>query len=71
MKILVFDIFENDQILRPFSGLAPLKLKFFQQNLMVAYVHVEYSTYQVSEESKGVRVESTPPVLAVPRNAWS
>ena len=27
MKILVFDIFEKGQILRPFSGLAPSKLK--------------------------------------------
>ena len=29
MKILVFEIFEKGQILRPFSGLAPSKLKFF------------------------------------------
>ena len=27
MKILVYEIFEKGQILRPFSGLAPLKLK--------------------------------------------
>ena len=33
--------------------LAPSKLKMFQTNLMVAYVHIEYSTYQFSEESKG------------------
>ena len=49
MKILVFEIFEKGQILMPFSGLAPSKLK----TLMVAYVHIEYSTYQFSEESKG------------------
>ena len=29
---------------------------------MVAYVHIEYSTYQFSEESKG-GMESTPPPL--------
>ena len=51
MKILVFDIFEKGQILRPFLGLAPSKLKIFSK--MVAYVHIEYSTYQFSEESKG------------------
>ena len=28
---------------------------------MVAYVHIEYSTHQFSEESKGGGVESTPP----------
>ena len=33
---------------------------FFNKNLMVAYVHIEYSTYQFSEESKGV-----------PKKAWS
>ena len=32
-----FDIFEKGQILRP-----------FQQNIMVAYVHIEYSTYKFS-----------------------
>ena len=26
---------------------------FFNENLMVAYVHIEYSTYQFPEESKG------------------
>ena len=31
MKILVFEIFEKGQILRPFSGLAPSKLDFFFQ----------------------------------------
>ena len=62
MKILVFDIFEKGQILRPFSGLAPSKLKFVQKNLMVAHVHIVYSTYQFSEKSKGVwTVESPPP----------
>ena len=51
MKILVFDIFEIGQILGPFKH--PQNWKNFQQNLMVAYVHIEYSTYQFSEESKG------------------
>ena len=31
MKILVFEIFEKGQILGPFSGLAPSKLKFFSK----------------------------------------
>ena len=52
MKILVFEIFEKGQILWPFSGLEPLNWKFFPKNLMVAYVHIEYSTYQFSKESK-------------------
>ena len=30
---------------------------------MVAYVHIEYSTYQLSEESKGRGMESNPPPL--------
>ena len=48
-----FDIFEKGQILRPFSGLAPSKLKKISKKcLMVAYVHIEYSAYQFSEESK-------------------
>ena len=54
MKILVLTLekdFEKGQILRPFSGLAPSKLKKNQQNLTVVYVHIEYSKYQFSEES--------------------
>ena len=31
MKILVFEIFEKGQILRPFLGLAPLKLKILSK----------------------------------------
>ena len=27
--------------------------KFVHKNLSVAYVHIEYSTYQISEETKG------------------
>ena len=69
MKILVFEIFEKGQILRPFTGLAPSKLIFFL-NLIVEYVHIEYSTYQFSEESKG-GWNPTSPVLAVPKKAWS
>ena len=48
-----YDIFEKGQILRPFSGLVPLKTENVFKNLMVAYVHIEYSTYQFSKESKG------------------
>ena len=33
-----FDIFEQGQILRPFSGLAASKLKISKKNVMVAYV---------------------------------
>ena len=31
-----------------FLGLAPSKLNFFQTNLMVAYVHIEYSNHEFS-----------------------
>ena len=31
MKILVFEVFEKGQILRPFLGLAPSKLKIFSK----------------------------------------
>ena len=41
-----------------------------QKNLMVAYVHIEYFSYQFSEESKGGGIHP-PPVLTVPKNAWS
>ena len=57
MKILVFEIFEKGQILRPFTGLAPSTLKI----LMVAYVHIGYSTHQFSEESKGGGGGNPPP----------
>ena len=60
-RILVFEIFEKGQILRHFSGLAPSKIKNFRKNWMVAYVHIEYSSYQFSEESKGGGVESILP----------
>ena len=33
MKILVFEIFEKVQILRPFSGLAPSKMKIFSKKI--------------------------------------
>ena len=67
------EMFEKGKILRTFSGLAPSKLKIFtKKNLMVAYVHIEYSTHQFSEESKGGWTPPpSPPVLAVPKKAWS
>ena len=39
----------------------------------VAYVHIDYSTYQFSEESKGGGGAgwNPPPVLAVPKKAGS
>ena len=56
-----YDIFEKGKILRPFPGPPPSKLKFVQKMLMVAYVHIEYATYQFSEESKGGGLDSPPP----------
>ena len=53
-----FDIFEEGQIFRP----STLKTEnVVKKNLMVAYVHIEYSTYQFSEESKGVGILHPPP----------
>ena len=46
-KVEAFGISEPRQILRPFSGLASSKL----QILMVAYVHIKYSTEQFWVES--------------------
>ena len=48
-----FEIFEKGQIFRPFAGLAHSKLKIFSKIFMVAFVHIEYSTCEFSEESKG------------------
>ena len=48
MKIW-FKILEKGQILIRFSDLPPSKLKILSKKLMVAYVHIEYSTYQFSE----------------------
>ena len=51
MKGYGVETFEKGQILRPISGLAPSKLKFFfQKKCNGAFVHIEYSTYQFSEE---------------------
>ena len=36
-----FKFFQKGQILRPFSGLAPSKLKFFQKDLRVGYVYIK------------------------------
>ena len=60
MKILVFDVFKEGQIFKPFSD---LKFNFFQKLLMVVYVHIQYSTYQFSGESKGGgrRIPTSPP----------
>ena len=59
MKILVFEIFEKGQIFRP----STLKTDFFfQKDSIKAYVHIEYSTYQlpIFREIEG-GLESTPP----------
>ena len=59
IKILVF---LKGQILRLFSGLAFSRLKICKKKntLMVAYVHIENSTYQLSEELKGAEIYHTP-----------
>ena len=43
-----FKFFEKGQILRSFSGLAPSKQKFFQDNLRVGYVNIEKSFDAIS-----------------------
>ena len=43
MKILVFDIFEKRS---NFEALNPQNCNFFQKNLMVAYVNIQYSPYK-------------------------
>ena len=52
--MLVFEIFEKvkfEALFRP----STLKTEiFFKTNLMVAYVHIDYFTYQSLEESKGL-----------------
>ena len=60
MKILVFEIFEKGQILRPFSGLAPSKLKFFQKNLMAAYVHISILPTNFQKNRRGYRKKRGP-----------
>ena len=71
MKIMVFEIFEKGQILRPFLGLAPQKLKIFSKkfNGSICAYRVFYPPIFRRIEGK---VDSTlPPVLAVPKKAWS
>ena len=49
----VFEIFEKvkfEALIRPSTLKAEI---FFKKKLMVAYVHIDYFTYQFSEESKG------------------
>ena len=43
MKILGLIFLIKDQILMPLSGLAPSKLKFFQQKLRVGHVYINES----------------------------
>ena len=51
-----FDIFEKGQILSPFSGIAPSKLKdFFQQMYIQSILPTNFQTNR-----KGGGVESTP-----------
>ena len=60
MKILVLTFLKRSNF-EAFFRPSTLKTEiFFQQNLMVAYVHIEYSTCQFSEESEER-------VLAVPK----
>ena len=59
-----FYIFEKGHILRPFSGLAPSKL------IMVAYVHIEYSTYHFLryQKKRGPERVKCAPISEFPSN---
>ena len=59
MKILVFEIFEKVQILRPFSGLAPSKLKIFPQKFNGSICAYRVSCLPIFRRIEGV--------LAVPK----
>ena len=48
-----FIFLKNDQMLRPFSGLAPSKLKFCQTKLRVNYVNIEKSFDTIFNVSYG------------------
>ena len=59
-----FDIFEKGQILRPFSGLAPSKLKFFSKNVngsICAYRVFYLPIFRRIEGGPGVESTSLPP----------
>ena len=51
LKILVFENFEKGQILGPFLGLAPSKLKMLSKKFNGSIC--AYRVFQFSEESKG------------------
>ena len=52
MKILVFEIFEKVHILKPFSGLAPSKLKIFSKKFNGRICAYRVFYLPLSEESK-------------------
>ena len=62
MKILFFEIFEKGQILRPFSGLAPSKLKIFPKKF-----NGSICAYRVSCLPIFRRIEGEGVFLAVPK----
>ena len=64
-----FDIFEKGQILRPFSGLVPSKLKIFQTKFnggICAYRVFYIPIFRRIEGGGG----GLNPTLAVPKKAW-
>ena len=61
MKILVFEIFEKGQILWPFSGLAPAKLKIKKKS-GVGYVCIEESFNTIFNMGYGGSTASPPPM---------
>ena len=52
MKILVFEIFEKGQILGPFSGLAPSKLKFLSKKFNGSRCEYRVFLQSISGESE-------------------
>jgi len=71
MKILFFEIFEKGQILRPFSGLAPSKLKIFPKKFNGSICAYRVSCLPIFRRIEGGVESPPPPVLAVPKKAWS
>ena len=61
MKILVFEIFEKGQILRPFLGLAPSKLKIFSKKFDGSIYAYRVFYLPIFSKIEGGGGESTPP----------
>ena len=50
-----FYIVKKGQILRPFSGLAPSKLKLFSKKIKVGYMYIEESFDTIFKTTKALR----------------